>query len=93
MGLPAPSISMESISTSGSWSTATLPERLSEWKGKVPFPHVKILKEMATIRVFIFVTLANDFHYCLLPVPKRLQLILPQAMKTEMKIMIFQKQV
>ena len=48
---------------------------------------------MATISVFIFVTLANDFHYCLLPVPKRLQLILPQAVKTEMKIMIFQKQV
>ena len=48
---------------------------------------------MATIRVFIFVTLANEFHYCLLPLPKQLQLILSQALKTEMKIMIFQKQV
>ena len=44
------SIFMASISTSGSWNTATLPEGLSEWKLKVPFPHVRILKEMATIK-------------------------------------------
>ena len=87
------SISMASVSTSGSWNTATLLERLSEWKLKVPFPLVRILKEMATIQMFIFVTLANEFHYCLLPVPKQLQLILPQALKTEMKIVIFQEQV
>ena len=86
------SISMTSISTSGSWNTATLPETLSQWKLKVLFPHVRILKEMATMKVFIFVTLANEFHYCLLPVPKQLQLILPQALKTEMKIVIFQEQ-
>ena len=83
------SISRASISTSGSWNTATLPERLSEWKWKVPFPHVRILKEMVTIRVFIFVTLANGFHYCLLPVPKRLQLILPQALKQKWKSWFF----
>ena len=87
------SISMTSISTSGSWNTATLPETLSQWKLKVLFPHVRILKEMATIKTSIFVTLANEFHYCLLPVPKQLQLILPQALKTEMKIVIFQEQV
>ena len=87
------SIFMASISTSGSWNTATLPEGLSEWKLKVLFPHVRILKEMATIKTSIFVTLANEFHYCLLPVPKQLQLILPQALKTEMKIVIFQEQV
>ena len=43
------SISMTSISTSGSWNTATLPETLSQWKLKVLFPHVRILKEMATM--------------------------------------------
>ena len=86
-------ISMASISTSGSRNTAILPERLSEWKLKVPFPHVRILKEMSTIKMFIFVTLANEFHYCLLPVLKQLPLILPQALKTEMNIMTSQKQV
>ena len=84
---------MASISTSGSRNTAILPERLSEWKLKVPFPHVRILKEMSTIKMFIFVTLANEFHYCLLPVLKQLPLILPQALKTEMNIMTSQKQV
>lgn len=57
------SIFMASISTSGSWNTATLPETLSQWKLKVLFPHVRILKEMATMQVFIFVTLANEFHF------------------------------
>ena len=57
------SIFMASISTSGSWNTATLPKGLSEWKLKVLFPHVRILKEMATMKVFIFVTLANEFHF------------------------------
>ena len=57
------SISMTSMSTSGSWNTATLPETLSQWKLKVLFPHVRILKEMATMKVFIFVTLANEFHF------------------------------
>ena len=57
------SISMTSIFTSGSWNTATLPKTLSQWKLKVIFPHVRILKEMATMKVFIFVNLANEFQF------------------------------
>ena len=83
---------MASISTSGSWNTATLPETLSQWKLKVLFPHVKILKEIATMKIFIFeLSLMNSISF--LPVLKQLQLVCPQALKTEMKIMIFQKQV
>ena len=83
---------MASISTSGSWNTATLPETLSQWKLKVLFPHVRILKEIATMKIFIFeLSLMNSISF--LPVLKQLQLVFPQALKTEMKIMIFQKQV
>ena len=86
------SISMASIFTSGSWNIATLPKTLSQWKLKVLFPHVRILKEIATMKIFIFeLSLMNSISF--LPVLKQLQLVFPQALKTEMKIMIFQKQV
>ena len=63
---------MASISTSGNRNTAIFPERLSQWKLKVPFPHIRILKKPPQIKMFIFVTLANILHYFLLLAPEQL---------------------
>ena len=51
-------------------NTASLPERLSEWKLKVPFPHLRILKKPPQIKMFIFTTLSNVLHYFLLLPPE-----------------------
>ena len=49
-------------------NTASLPERLSECKLKVPFPHLRILKKPPQLKMFI--TLANILHYFLLLPPE-----------------------